>query len=109
MPVPTIIDILNRCFQPHLQQMQHGSVDNATAKRLKKFGVWNLIEVGRQIGVNDFSMPRVDQLMNASYCIQRTAVFAIAILLWRKICLEYWFENQHRRSLRHPVTDSWYA
>jgi hypothetical protein len=32
MPVPTIIDILNRCFQPHLQQMQHGAVRNATAK-----------------------------------------------------------------------------
>jgi hypothetical protein len=63
--------------------MQHGSIDNATAKRLKKFGVWNLVKVGRQIGVNDLAMPRVDQLMDASYGIQRTAVLAITILFWR--------------------------
>jgi hypothetical protein len=89
--------------------MQHGSIDNATAKRLKKFGVWNLVEVGGQIGVNDLAMPGVDQSMDASYGIQRTAVFAIAILFRRQIGLEDWFEDQHRRRFRYPVTYSGYA
>ena len=89
--------------------MQHGSIDNAAAKRQKKFGVWNLIEVGGQVGVNNLAMPRVDQLMDASHRIQRTAVFAIAILLRRQIGLEDRFEDQHRRRFRHPVTDSGYA
>src|ERR1700757_3258181 len=34
MFVPTLVDFLDRCFQPHLDQMQHRSVDYPTSYRL---------------------------------------------------------------------------
>jgi len=51
-------------------------------------------------------MARVDQLVDVSYGVQCTAVFAIGILFRLQIGLEYRFENQYRRRLHCPIPDS---
>ncbi len=51
-------------------------------------------------------MAGVEQLVDMPHGIQRTAVRPIGVLFLRQVSLEYWFENQNCRTLRHPVTDS---
>jgi site-specific DNA recombinase len=45
MLVSALVDLLNRSFQPHLQQMQHRSVYDSASRRLHQFGMRNRIEV----------------------------------------------------------------
>ena len=51
-------------------------------------------------------MAGVEQFVDMPHGIQRTAVCPIGVLFLRQVGLEYWFENQNYRTLRHPVTDS---
>jgi hypothetical protein len=44
MLVPVLARFLNRSFQPHLDQMEHCSVDDSASHRLQKVGVWKRIE-----------------------------------------------------------------
>jgi site-specific DNA recombinase len=45
MLIPFLIGLLDWSFQPHLDQMQHRSVDDPSSHRLQKVGMWNRIEV----------------------------------------------------------------
>jgi hypothetical protein len=45
MLVPALIGLFDRSFQPHLDQMQHRSIDDPASHRLHQFGVRNAIEV----------------------------------------------------------------
>ncbi len=53
-------------------------------------------------------MPGVYQLVDVSYGVQCTAVFAIGVLLRLQIGLEYRFENQNCRRLHRPIPDGGY-
>ena len=68
--------------------------------------MWNRIEVAAQICVYNLSMAGVEQFVDMPHGIQRTAVCPIGVLFRLQVGLEYWFENQNCRTLRHPVTDS---
>ena len=92
MCVPALIGFFYGGFQPHLDQMQHRSVDDPTIHRLEQLGVRKTIEVATEIGVNNFSMASVDQLMDMPHCVQRAAVCPIGILLRLQVRLEDWFE-----------------
>jgi hypothetical protein len=89
--------------------MQHRSIDDPASHRPHKLGVWNTIKVATEIRINDLPMTRVDQLVDVLYCVQRTAVRPIGILLRRQVSLEDRFENQHGRRLRNPIPDCWYS
>src|ERR1035438_7516961 len=56
MFVSVLVGFFHRSFQPHLDQMQHGSVHYPTGNRLKKLGMRNTIEVAAEICVNNFLM-----------------------------------------------------
>src|SRR6266581_6904895 len=45
MLIPFLVSLFNRNFQPHLDQMQHCSVDDPSSHRLEKVGMRNAIEV----------------------------------------------------------------
>ena len=51
--------------------------------------VWKSIEVAAEICIDDLSMASVDQLVDASYCVQRAAVSPIGVLFWLQIGLEF--------------------
>src|SRR5271167_773286 len=109
MRVAPLVRFFDRSFQPHLDQMQHHSIDDPASHRLHKLGMWNTIKVAAKIRINDLTMTRVDQLVDALYCVQRTAVRPIGILLRLQIGLEDRFEYQHCRYLHNPISDCWYS
>jgi hypothetical protein len=94
MFVPTLVGFLDWCFQPHLDQMQHRSVDDPASHRPHKLGMGNAIEVAAEIRINDLPMSRVDQFVDVMYCVQCAAVSPIGILLRRQVGLEDRFENR---------------
>jgi hypothetical protein len=108
MLMSVLVGFLNHSFQPHLDQMQHRSVDDSASHRSEKFGMRKTIEVATEIYVNNFSIPGIDQLVDLSYRIQCATVPPAGILLRLQIRFENWFENQDCRRLRHPVSDSGY-
>src|SRR5499427_7796778 len=42
--ISTLVGFFDWGFQPHLDQMQHGSVDDPASDRLHQLGMWNTIE-----------------------------------------------------------------
>jgi hypothetical protein len=109
MHVSMLVRFLDRGFQPHLDQMQHRSIDDPASHRLHELGVWNTIKVAAEIRINDLPMTRIDQLVDVLYCVQCAAVRPIGILLRLQVGLEDRFENQHCRHLHNPISDYWYA
>jgi site-specific DNA recombinase len=107
--ISTLIGFLNRSFQPHLDQMQHRSVDDPSSHRSHKLGVWNTIEVAAEIRIYNLPMASVDQLMDMSHCVQRAAVCPIGILLRLQVGFEYRFEHRHCRRLHNPIPDCGYT
>ena len=79
LPSPCV-RLFNRRCEPHLDQMEHGAVDDPTGHRLQKLGVRKSIEIPGQICINDFDMSGVDQLMDVSYRVQCAAVTPVGIL-----------------------------
>ena len=63
----------------------------------------DLIEVARQVGIDDFRMPRVDQPMGVSDGIQGAAVGSVGVLLRLQVGLEDRLEDQHHGHLRHAI------
>ena len=108
MRVSTLVRFLDRGFQPHLEQMQHRSIDDPASHRLQKLGVRNTVKVTAEISINDLSMSGIDQLVNVLYCVQRAAVRPIGILLRLQVGLEDWFKNQHCCHLHNPISDCRY-
>src|SRR5215813_1538751 len=80
--------------------MQHGSVDHPSSHRLHKLGMGNAVKVAAEIRIHDLSMSGVDQLVDMLYCVQRTAVRPIGVLLRWQVGLENRFENQPRCTTR---------
>src|ERR1017187_480181 len=58
--ISTLIGFLNRSFQPHLDQMQHRSIDDPSSYRPHQFGMWNAIEVAAEIRIYNPPMASVD-------------------------------------------------
>ena len=83
MLVATLVGFLDRSFQPHLDQMQHRSIDDPASYRLHQFGMWNAVKVTAEISINDLFLSGIDQLVDMLYCVQCAAVCPIGILLRR--------------------------
>ena len=109
MLVSPLVRFFDRGFQPHLDQMQHRSIDDPSSHRSHKLGVWNTIKVAAEIRINDLLMTRIDQLVDVFYCVQCAAVRPIGILLRLQVGLEDRFEYQHAPGLHNPISDCWYA
>ena len=72
--LPTsVVGFFHGAFQPHLDQMQHAPIHDASRERPHQFGVWNAPEVVREVGVYDFRMA----LRTASPSTSITACWAL--------------------------------
>ena len=109
MYVSTLVGFFDRGFQPHLDQMQHRSIDDPASYRPHKLGMWNTIEVAAEIRIHDLPMTRVDQRVDVLDCVQCAAVRPIGILLRLQVGLEDRFEHQHCRRLHNPIPDCRYS
>jgi len=78
--ISALVRFFHRSFQPHLDQMQHGSVHDPTGYRLDKLGMRNTVVVASEICINNFLMASVDQPMDVSYGVQCAAVSPIGVL-----------------------------
>jgi hypothetical protein len=105
MFVSPLVGFFDRSLQPHLDQMQHRSIDDPASYRLHQLGMWNTIEVAAEIRIDNLSMSGVDQLVDVLHCVQRAAVCSIGMLFRLQVSLEDRFENQHRRRLHNPISD----
>jgi hypothetical protein len=105
MRVPTLVGFFDRGFQPHLDQMQHRSIDDPASHRPHKIGMWNTIKVAAEIRINDLPMTRVDQLVDVFYRVQCTALLSIGILFRRQVGLENRFEHQNCCRFPHSIAD----
>ena len=59
-PTP-FVGLFHWCHEPHLDQPQEVPIADAPGQRLQELGVWDAVEVTRQVGVDDLGVPRVDQ------------------------------------------------
>jgi hypothetical protein len=82
MLLSTIIRFLHRCFQPHLDQMEHSAVNDTASHRLENFRMRKRIKIPSKICINDLSMSGVDQPMDVSYRVQCAAASPIGVLFW---------------------------
>lgn len=64
LQLSVLVGFFDRSFYPHLDQMQHRSVDHPSSHRLHQFGMWNTIEVAAEIRIHDLLMSGVDQLVD---------------------------------------------
>src|SRR5882724_5761480 len=69
MLIPFLVGLFNRSFQPHLDQMQHRSVDDPPSHRLHQVDVRNTIEGNR------------DTLPITSTCPRESPLFVLTIRL----------------------------
>src|SRR4029077_14770708 len=107
--ISALVRFLDRSFQSHLDQMEHGSIYDPASYRLHKLGMRKSIKVAAEICIYDFSMASVDQLMDVSYGVQCAAVFPIGVLFRLQVGFEYGFEHQNCGHFRCPVADSGYS
>src|SRR5262249_49106627 len=104
MPPPGV-DLLDRRLEPHLDQPQEVPIADPARERLEEFGVWDFVEVARQIGIDDFRMPRVDQPMDMPDGIQGAPIGPVGVLLRLQVGLEDRLRDQHHGHLRHAIPD----
>jgi hypothetical protein len=106
MLLSTLVRFLHRCFQPHLDQMKHGAVNDPARYRLEKLRMRKRIKIPGNVCVYDLSMSSVNQLMDVSYCVQCAAASPIGVLFRLQVNLENGVEYKNRRHHDRAVTNS---
>ena len=107
MLLSPLVLLLDRSFQPHLDQMQHRSIDDSTSQTAHQLRVRDGVEVSAQVGIHHLSMSARQQPMDMPHGIQRAALGAVGVLLRRQVGLEDRLQHQHRRHLHDTIFDRW--
>ena len=63
----SIVGFFNGALQPHLDQMQHAPINDASRERAHQFGVRNASEVVREVGVDDFRVASEQQFFHLDH------------------------------------------
>src|SRR5664280_2360936 len=87
--------------------MQHVLIDDSPSHALHKLGMWNRVEVFRQIRVNDVRIALMQQFIHLLDRILRTPLRPVAESIRLQIRTEDRFNNQLYSGLRHPIPDGW--
>src|ERR1035441_8488670 len=87
--------------------MQHVLIDDPPSHAWHELGVWNGVEVFRQIRVNDVRVALMQQFIHLLVRILRTPLRTVAVSIRLQIRLEDRFHNQLHSGLRHPIPDGW--
>ena len=93
-------------LQPRLDPAQHSSVAYAPGDGPKQVAVWDMTEVVRQVGVHHLPMARRQQPMHAPDRVIRVPARPIGVLLRLQVGLEDGRQQQHRRRLYHPLSET---
>jgi site-specific DNA recombinase len=88
MPVAPLVDFLDGGFQPHLQQMQHGPVHDASRQASHQLRMGNAVEVPAQIRIDHLRVPAVEQVSHLVNRVQRAPVWPVGVLLGLQVGLE---------------------
>lgn len=99
------VRFFHRCFQPHLDQMQHLLVAHATSHRRHQLTMRDRIKVAAQVRIDHLRMPGVQERVDVPNGVVGTFPRPVSVLLRLKIGLEDRFENQHHCHLHHPILD----
>src|ERR1700691_3039455 len=81
MLVPSLVGLLDWSFQPHLDQMQHGSVDDPSSNRLYKVGMRN--RIAANLNVKRLCRRRTLRLGDASHWVEVRSMDKFAI--WAQV------------------------
>ncbi|WP_186136702.1 hypothetical protein [Burkholderia gladioli] len=79
----SIIGSFNGTFQPHLDQMWHTPIDDASRKRQNQVSVGNTSKVVRQVGINDIRFPSMQPLLYFDYRLLGMQATVSVLLGWK--------------------------
>src|SRR4051812_14890592 len=102
-PVPVLVPLFNRGFQPHLDQMQHLPIDNPPSYTPKQCAVRNGIEVFGQICVNYIGVAFTKQSVYFPNRVLRASLRSIGVGVRIQIRLKDRLDYQLGSGLYHPV------
>src|SRR5438128_2572781 len=97
--------LLDRRLQPHLDQPKHMPIDDAARHRFEKLGVWNAVEVLRQIGIDHIRVAPAQQPVHFLDRVRPTAAGPIAICAVFQVRFKDRLQHQLGGGLNHPVPD----
>jgi site-specific DNA recombinase len=104
LPSPPV-GFFHRCFQPHLEQMQHVPVADAPSHRFHQIAMRDTIEVTTQIRVHHLLVARVQQRVYVPQGIPGAALRSIGVLLRLQVGLEDGLQDHQGSRLHDPVFD----
>ena len=99
----SVVGFFNGTLQPHVDQMQHAPIDDASRERAHQVGVGNASEVVREVGVYDFRVASEQRLLHLDHRLLGIAARTVGVLLRWKISFEDRFEHQQRCAHAHPI------
>jgi hypothetical protein len=77
----SVIGFFNGALQPHLDQMQHAPINDASRERQHQFGVWNTSKVVRKVSINNVRLPSMQPLLHLDHRLLGISPRAISVLL----------------------------
>ncbi len=92
-------------FEKHLHQRQHGAVNDPLRHDLHQPIVWNCVEVGGHIGIQDPAHPLGERCVNRIQRLMRRLLRPEPVGVAVEVRFEERLEQQLRRHLHHAVTD----
>src|SRR5262249_28254462 len=99
------VDLLDRCYQPLLEEGQNRPVAYAASDRPHQLRMRDAIEVTAQVGVDHLCMPRPQPLPYLLDGLVSAAAWSVGILLRGQIGTEEGLENQQDRHLHDTTAD----
>ena len=102
---PSVALVDDRRLEKRLHQRQHGAVHDSFRHRLHQAVVWDRVEVGFDVGVDDPAHPLFERVLDGVECLVRAPLRAKSERILIEVRLEKRFEYQLRRHLHHSVAD----
>src|SRR5208283_975514 len=80
---PLLVRLLDRRFQPHLDQMQHVPITDPPSYRLHEVGVRYAVEIPAQVRIDYVCIARLQQFLDLMHSVQSTLAGAVGMLFRR--------------------------
>jgi site-specific DNA recombinase len=98
----------DRRFEPHFDQVQNRTVNNALGYDSQQFGVGNAVEVFRQVGINDMGVAIIERFGYLIYSITGRFLWPESVGIRTEIGFKYRLDDELGRHLDYPITDRRY-
>src|SRR5579875_3367229 len=104
-PIPFLIPLLDRSFQPPLDQTQHVPIDDSLRHRMHQWAVGNGIEVFGQIRVDHIGVAFAEKFVHFLDRVLGAALRSVTISTGFQVRLEDRLQHQFGGGLHHPIAD----